>query len=83
MVVVFQNREQLESLRPAPVEVDGVMVEPLLELPSGVLVGTPVEGADGRLACVHPFTEEDIAFLTERGLALSDNLPEDWVYPSL
>lgn len=47
-------------------------------LPSGVVVGAPLISPDGRRAICHVFTDEDKAFWTGKGVAITASLPGDW-----
>jgi hypothetical protein len=56
--------------------------ESISSLPSGVVLGVPITSLDGRVACVHGFSEEDLAFaLTFDGVSVASRLPDDWQYP--
>lgn len=47
-------------------------------LPSGVTIGTPIISTDGRCAMCHSFTEEDIAYLEDKGATMYDTMPSDF-----
>lgn len=48
-------------------------------LPSETILGQPLISTDGRCACCHPFSEEDIAYLEYMGATIVDELPGDFV----
>lgn len=50
----------------------------VLPTPSGVTLGEPRRSVDGRVPCHHSFSDEDVAYLVERGAVVADALPGDW-----
>jgi hypothetical protein len=52
-----------------------------IQLPSGCTIALPMPlvAVDGRLATGHPFVQEDIDYLTARGITVCEALPGDFV----
>ena len=60
-----------------------VALDLLQLLPSGVLVGIPLQSVDGRVAICHPFSEDDLAeFRGMAGVQVLDGLSGDWQWPT-
>ncbi len=66
MIAAFPNQQALDAVLP---------------LPSGVAIGIPLQGTDGRVAICHRFSEEDLTVLREAGAEIRETLPGDWQYP--
>ena len=44
-------------------------------LPSETILGQPLILVDGTVACCHPFTDDDLAYLVSMGATMYDVLP--------
>ena len=60
MIAIFNSKLELEQI----------------ELPSGTIIGTPLEFQDGRIAIVHPFSKDDIDYLQNKSI-LATELQDD------
>jgi hypothetical protein len=66
MIAIFNSREELYEVP---------------QLPSGVAIGEPLIGLDGRVAISFAFSIEDLEVLEENGAILTETLPSDWQWP--
>lgn len=66
MIATFVNQQALDAV---------------LSLPSGVIIGIPLQSTDGRVAVIHQFSEEDLTVLREHGAEIAEDMPGDWQYP--
>ena len=67
MIAIFPNQTVLNEIKP--------------KLPSGVIIGTPLQSTDGRVAICHTFAEADQQEIIRTGGQLLETLPNDWRYP--
>ena len=52
-------------------------------LPSQTALGQPLIATDGRCAVCHSFTEDDVVYLQSFGATICEELPSDFMVPSV
>jgi len=67
VIAIFTNQAALDNIKP--------------HLPSGIIIGIPLQSADGRVEICNDFTDADRQEIIANGGQIVDVMPDNWQYP--